>query len=273
MAAPTEGQNIKNTLANGEPSTHGAKRTFAVASVDQPELTSETHSWQHQQQSWRACFTCRLVSMIKISGISRANHSSRLVVAHEKIASRCIHIESAILRSEFTFPGRWLEAAHENHRSHCLSDLRGPSATLGDFRAEEQRDVKGASICSPSPGNGATWLSNCEQAANSGDGRSAIIIGEIYWNGDGVSRTTRGHSLVENRDQQGRPDAAYLLGDEAYVRALLSPGNGKVDFAALDEAAHWVQKAVEVEPNSVARAQAQERLTEIDHLHKLTPGT
>jgi len=28
MAAPTEGQNIKNTLANGEPSTHGAKRTF-----------------------------------------------------------------------------------------------------------------------------------------------------------------------------------------------------------------------------------------------------
>jgi hypothetical protein len=27
MAAPTEGQNIKKTLANGEPSTHGAKRT------------------------------------------------------------------------------------------------------------------------------------------------------------------------------------------------------------------------------------------------------
>jgi len=30
MAAPTEGQNIKKTLANGEPSTHGAKRTFAI---------------------------------------------------------------------------------------------------------------------------------------------------------------------------------------------------------------------------------------------------
>jgi len=28
MAAPTEGQNIKKTLANGEPSTHGAKRTL-----------------------------------------------------------------------------------------------------------------------------------------------------------------------------------------------------------------------------------------------------
>ena len=30
MAAPTEGQNIKKNLANGEPSTHGAKRTFAI---------------------------------------------------------------------------------------------------------------------------------------------------------------------------------------------------------------------------------------------------
>jgi hypothetical protein len=28
MAAPTEGQSIKNTLANREPSTHGAKRTL-----------------------------------------------------------------------------------------------------------------------------------------------------------------------------------------------------------------------------------------------------
>ena len=28
MAAPTEGQNIKNTLAKQEPSTHGAKRTL-----------------------------------------------------------------------------------------------------------------------------------------------------------------------------------------------------------------------------------------------------
>ena len=30
MAAPTEGQNIKKNLANGEPSTHGAKQTLAA---------------------------------------------------------------------------------------------------------------------------------------------------------------------------------------------------------------------------------------------------
>jgi len=29
MAAPTEGQNVEKTLANGEPSTHDAKRTLA----------------------------------------------------------------------------------------------------------------------------------------------------------------------------------------------------------------------------------------------------
>jgi hypothetical protein len=142
------------------------------------------------------------------------------------------------------------------------------TSALGD------EDVKGASVCLPSPGNAATWLSNCEQAANSGDGRSAIIIGEIYWNGDGVPKdnVVAAH-WWKIADQQGRPDAAYLLGNEAYVRALLPPGNGKVDFAALDEAAHWFQKAVEIEPNSATRAQAQERLSEIDHLHKLMPRT
>jgi hypothetical protein len=34
MAAPTEGQNIKNALAIGEPSTHGAKRTLALVQFD-----------------------------------------------------------------------------------------------------------------------------------------------------------------------------------------------------------------------------------------------
>ena len=34
MAAPTEGQNIKKALANGEPSTHGAKRTLGLPGVE-----------------------------------------------------------------------------------------------------------------------------------------------------------------------------------------------------------------------------------------------
>ena len=41
MAAPTEGQNIKKALANGEPSTHGAKRTFGMAGAEWPR-----HQWR-----------------------------------------------------------------------------------------------------------------------------------------------------------------------------------------------------------------------------------
>jgi hypothetical protein len=39
MAAPTEGQSIKNTLANGEPSTHGACRAGWLGS--QPLIVSD----------------------------------------------------------------------------------------------------------------------------------------------------------------------------------------------------------------------------------------
>ena len=45
MAAPTEGQNINKALANGEPSTHGAKRTF-------PSLTGYTALLTHVTRSF-----------------------------------------------------------------------------------------------------------------------------------------------------------------------------------------------------------------------------
>jgi hypothetical protein len=38
MAAPTEGHNIKKTLANGEPSTHGPKQTFSSLQHEAKEL-------------------------------------------------------------------------------------------------------------------------------------------------------------------------------------------------------------------------------------------
>ena len=46
MAAPTEGQNIKNTLANGEPSTHGAKRTPARLGLN--GRFGEKRTFQHR---------------------------------------------------------------------------------------------------------------------------------------------------------------------------------------------------------------------------------
>jgi hypothetical protein len=44
MAAPTEGQNIQNTLANGEPSTHGAKRPLGGPGWNDRFLTQSGHS-------------------------------------------------------------------------------------------------------------------------------------------------------------------------------------------------------------------------------------
>jgi len=51
MAAPTEGQNIKNTLANGEPSTHGAKRTLA----DREQMTASDlkRTFRYRRKNWR----------------------------------------------------------------------------------------------------------------------------------------------------------------------------------------------------------------------------
>jgi hypothetical protein len=43
MAAPTEGQSINKTLANGEPSTHGAKRTLGRPGAEWPLLIQCGH--------------------------------------------------------------------------------------------------------------------------------------------------------------------------------------------------------------------------------------
>jgi len=44
MAAPTEGQNINKTLANGEPSTHGAYRTLGEPGANGRFVAKRTFS-------------------------------------------------------------------------------------------------------------------------------------------------------------------------------------------------------------------------------------
>jgi hypothetical protein len=126
--------------------------------------------------------------------------------------------------------------------------------------------------CAPKPGEGARWLIPCENAAKTGDSGAAIIVGEIFWNGDGVPKDNASAARWwRMADQGGQPQAPMLLGNEAYVRGV--PGGGVVNLPALDEAVNWFQKALKVEPDPVARQQAQQRLDEIAHLHKLMPHT
>jgi len=73
-----------------------------------------------------------------------------------------------------------------------------------------------AGICSPKPGEGARWLAPCEQAANAGDAHAALVVGVMYWNGDGVPRDHPTAALwFQKADKAGEPRAAKALGDWA----------------------------------------------------------
>lgn len=117
------------------------------------------------------------------------------------------------------------------------------------------------SNCSPKKGEGAKWVAPCESAAKAGDGRAALLLGQIYWNGDGIPKD---NALAARwwkvADQAGFPQAAKLLGDEAFVRAMQPAGACPVNFLAADEAIGWYRKAIEIEPAPVLRQEAQTRL-------------
>jgi hypothetical protein len=117
------------------------------------------------------------------------------------------------------------------------------------------------SSCTPKEGEGARWIAPCESAARAGDGKAAIILGLIYWKGDGVPKDNASAARWwKVADQAGRPEAAKLLGDEAFVRAMQPAGSCPVNFLVMDEAIGWYRKAVEVEPTPVGRQEAQARL-------------
>ena len=127
----------------------------------------------------------------------------------------------------------------------------------------DQASSPSTSVCTPHPGEGARWLGPCKQAADAGDGHAALMVGIIYWNGDGVPRDHPAAAhWFQIADKGGEPRAAKFLGDEAFVR-VTQTATGKpedADRAILDEAIGWYEKAVKIDPDSTARAQAQRRL-------------
>jgi hypothetical protein len=128
------------------------------------------------------------------------------------------------------------------------------------------------SVCAPQPGEGARWLPPCEQAANAGDGHAALMVGIMYWNGDGVPRdhATAGR-WFQTADKFGEPRAAKYLGDWAFVRVAQAARPEDADRAVLDEAIAWYGKALKVEPVPAVRAQAQQRLEMLSQLKQKLP--
>jgi TPR repeat protein len=128
-----------------------------------------------------------------------------------------------------------------------------------------QSASSGLSVCAPRPGEGAHWLAPCEQAANAGDGHAALMVGIMYWNGDGVPRDHPAAAhWFQIADKAGEPRAAKLLGDYAFVRVSQAAKPEDADRTILDEAIGWYEKAIKTDP--IAASQAQQRLDMLSHL-------
>lgn len=137
----------------------------------------------------------------------------------------------------------------------------------------DQPSSTSPSACAPKPGEGAQWLAPCEKAAETGDAHAALVVGVMYWNGDGVPRdhptAARWFQLA---DKAGEPRAAKLLGDWAFIRVTQTATPEDADRATLDEAIAWYEKAVKIEPVPAYRAQAQQRLDMLSHFKQKLPA-
>jgi hypothetical protein len=123
------------------------------------------------------------------------------------------------------------------------------------------------SACDPqAEGEGAQWLAPCKQAATRGDGHAALMVGAIYWNGDGVAKDDAAAAhWFEIADLAGESRAAKMLGDEAFGRLVKAAKPADTD-AILDVAIGWYEKAVEVEPMPAAKAEAEQSLAMLSEL-------
>ena len=116
-------------------------------------------------------------------------------------------------------------------------------------------------------GEGAEWLATCERAALQGNGHAALMVGAIYWNGDGVAKDhAQAARWFELADLAGETRAAKMLGDEAFVRLVKVAKPEDTDRAVLDTAIGWYEKALEVEPVPEAKAEAEQSLVLLSNL-------
>lgn len=130
-----------------------------------------------------------------------------------------------------------------------------------------------APACAPTKGDGARWIAPCEAAVKAGKPRAALILGEIYWNGDGIPKD---HAAAVRwwkiADQAGVLEAAKLLGNDAYVRAMQgSTGPESINRGAMEEAIDWYTKAAVIEPNAAQRQEAKTRLDQLTKFKSLLP--
>lgn len=105
-------------------------------------------------------------------------------------------------------------------------------------------------------GQARAWY---QKAAAQNQPDAAFVLGEIYWNGDGIPRDrAEAARWWKVAYEHGRSDAAKLLGDEAFNRAR-GPDEDAWDVPALQEALGWYEKAAAVAGPEL-QGQAQDRV-------------
>jgi hypothetical protein len=137
------------------------------------------------------------------------------------------------------------------------------SITLFFLLTTAHAQAQQAAVCDlQEVGEGAQWLAPCEQAALKGNGHAALMVGAIYWNGDGVAKDhAQAARWFELADLAGETRAAKMLGDEAFVRLAKAAKPEDTDRAVLDTAIGWYEKALEVEPVPAIKEEAQQNLS------------
>ncbi|MGZ8298494.1 MAG: tetratricopeptide repeat protein [Allosphingosinicella sp.] len=91
---------------------------------------------------------------------------------------------------------------------------------------------------------------------------ASYLLGQIYWNGDGVERDrAEAARWWKVAHEAGRPEAAFMIGIEATTRiADARKANRSIPAEALNDAETWLKIAETREPNPAKRREAAELL-------------
>jgi uncharacterized protein len=105
-------------------------------------------------------------------------------------------------------------------------------------------------------------------AANQGQANAAFLLGQIYWNGDGVDKNGPDAALWWIRAYDGgRKDAPFLIGTAA-MRIVVEGAQAKheVPTVAIEQARKWLGIAAKEDPDAEKREKAKELLGLLDQL-------
>jgi len=150
-------------------------------------------------------------------------------------------------------------------------DLCRRAADIGDRDAET--DYAGYLLTNKYlPKNAVEARRYLSLAVDKGQANAALLLGQVYWNGDGVAKdNAMAAKLWTAAYQGGREDAAFFLGNEAIVRLGEElQANRPPSPSIIAEARRWFGITVAKDSNPEHKKSATEALAILDQLEGKT---